>query len=143
MSVTIDQFCDNMRNRLDGLDDRFVRLKASIEALPHHGEQALHKCLDRSRCTIDADKKKVEQSLANLKARAEQKLSQTKEEVNEWKAKRETKKLSARADHAAEHAADAIDYAVAMIIQAEEAIFDAAAARIDADSAQSSSAAAH
>jgi hypothetical protein len=58
--------------------------------------------------------------------------------VNAWKAKRETRQLKARADRAEAHAADAVDFALATIDEAEEAILDAVVARIDADKAEKS-----
>jgi hypothetical protein len=71
-------------------------------------------------------------------------VSETKEAVKDWKAKRETKKLNSRADRAEEYAADSIDYAIAAIDQAEEAILDAVIARCDADdAAQPTATAAH
>jgi len=136
MSVTVDQFCEKLRSRLDGAETRFATLKSNVKALPKQGEQALQNNLDQARSKIEANKKKVAQAQANLKGRAEQKLSQTKEAINEWKVKHETTKLNARADRAEEYAADAVGYAIAMMDQAEEAILDAAVARIDADAAQ-------
>jgi hypothetical protein len=47
-------------------------------------------------------------------------------------AKRETRKLNARADRAETYAADAVDDAAARIDEAEEAILYAAVARLDA-----------
>jgi len=63
-------------------------------------------------------------------------MAGTKEAVSDWKAKRETRKLNARADRAETYAADAIDYAMTSIDEAEEAILDAVVARVDADAAQ-------
>jgi hypothetical protein len=63
-------------------------------------------------------------------------MKETKEAVSEWKAKRDARKLTARADHAEAYAADAIDFAAFAIDEADEAILDAIVARIDADAAQ-------
>ena len=52
------------------------------------------------------------------------------------KASRETRKLNARADRAETYAADTIDFAVASIDEAEDAILESAVARIDTDAAQ-------
>jgi len=143
MSAKVDQFCDKLKVRIDGLEARFATLKSNVKALPKQGEQALQKSLDQARGTIEADKKKVEHAQANLKSRAEQTMSHAKEAVNEWKAKRETKKLDSRADRAEEYAADALCCAVALIGQAEEAILEAALARSDADAAHAPAMAAH
>ncbi len=59
-------------------------------------------------------------------------MSESKETIADWKAKREVKKLNSRADHSAQYAAEAIDFAVAAIDQAEDAIVEAFVARADA-----------
>jgi hypothetical protein len=64
-------------------------------------------------------------------------MHEAKEAISDWKAKRETRKLNARADRDEAYAADAIDFALAGIDEAELAILDAVVARIDADAAQS------
>src|SRR5262249_28342003 len=99
-------------------------------------EAALREKLDEARTRLRARKEQVEQFGANLKARAEQKMAETKEAVGEWKAKRDTRKLNTRADRAERYAADAIDFAASSIAEAEEATLDARVARIDADAAQ-------
>ena len=80
---------------------------------------------------------------SNIKARAEEKMHETKEAVSEWKTKREIRKLNARADRDEAYAADATDFAVASIAEAELAVLDAVVARLDADAAQSPAPAAH
>ena len=54
-------------------------------------------------------------------------------EIEEWKAKREHEKLVARADRAEDYAATAIIIALAAVEEAEIAILEAVAARIDAE----------
>lgn len=63
-------------------------------------------------------------------------IAETKEVVNEWKAKQETRKLKARADRAEAYAADAIYNVMASIDEAEESILDAMVARNDANEAK-------
>jgi exonuclease VII large subunit len=143
MSAKMDQVCANLRDRLDVAEGRLETLRTNIRALPAQGEKALRERLDGARRKLQAQKERVDQTRANLKARAQEKVNETKEAVSEWKAKRETRKLGARADRDEAYAADAIDFAVASIDEAELAILDAVVARIDADAAQSSAPAAH
>ena len=56
-----------------------------------------------------------------------------KTEIEEWKAKREHEKLVAHADRAEDFAATAIIIALAAVEEAEVAILEAVAARIDAE----------
>jgi hypothetical protein len=71
-----------------------------------------------------------------MQARAQQKVAATNEEISQWKAKREVRKLNARADRAEDYAADAIDFAAAAVDEADAAILDAVVARLDADAAE-------
>jgi chromosome segregation ATPase len=136
MSAKVDQFCDSLRTRLNAIEGRIESVKANVEILPKQAEKALRDMLDEARTRLQAQKERIEQTRANLKAHAQQKIAETKKAVSEWKAKRETRKLQARADRAEAYAADAIAFALATIDEAEEAILDAVVARIDADQAK-------
>jgi len=142
MSARVDQFCDQLRDHLNGLENQVDTLKSNLQKLPKQGEQVLQKNLNEARSRIEGQKKKVEQAQASLKARAEQKIGQAKEAINEWKAKRDVSKLNSRADRAEQYAADAVCIAVAALDEAEVAIFDAVIARMDADNVGSLAAAA-
>ena len=142
MSARVDQFCDQLKDRLNALESQVETVKSNLEKLPKQGEQALQKSLNEARGKLDGQKKKVELAQAGLKARAEQKIAQTKEAINEWKAKRETGRLNSRADMAEQFAADAVCIAIAALDEAEEAIFDAVMARRDAEKAEAPAAAA-
>ena len=135
MSTKSEQFCKKLHDRVDGLESRLTALKDRVEELPNQSEKALQDHLAKARSKVEDQKQTLAQAQANLKARAEQQANQTKDTIDDWKAKREVKKLNARADRAEAYAADAIDFAVVAIDQAEEAILDAFVARVDADAA--------
>ena len=136
MSARVDQFCDKLKERLNALEDQVSTLKTNVQNLPKQGEQALQKCLTETRGRVEQQKKKIEQAQVSLKARAEQKLSQAKEDIKEWKAKREVSKLNGRAQRAEQYAADAVFIADVAVAEAEEAIIDAVIARMDAENAE-------
>jgi chromosome segregation ATPase len=133
MGAKIDRFCDNLRDRLNNVEARLTTVKANIQALPEQAEKNLREMHDKASRKLQAQKERVEKTRADLKTRAQEKMKETKEAVSEWKAKRDARKLTARADHAE---ADAIDFAAFAIDEADEAILDAIVARIDADAAQ-------
>ena len=136
MNAKVDQFCDNLRDRLNFMEGRLQSVTTNLKGLPEQAEKAVRAKLDQARTKLRAHKEGAEQTLANLKARAQQKVAETKEAVSEWKAKRETRKLQARAERAEAYAADAVAYALATLDEAEEAILDAVVARMDADEAK-------
>jgi uncharacterized protein (DUF342 family) len=135
MSAQVDQFCDKLRDRLDTLEERVQSAKSRIRSLPQRGEDAVRAKFEESHNDLQARKERFEQSAANMKARAQQKVAATKEEISRWKAQHEVRKLNARADCAEDYAADAIDFAATAIDEADAAILEAVA-RLDADAAQ-------
>lgn len=137
MSTTVDQFCDTLRDRLNVLGARIRTANAEMQALSGQAEKVVRAKLEEARTSLQSQKERIEQARANLKARGQQKIVETKEAISEWKAKREIQRLQARADRAEAYAADAIALATASISEAEEAILDAMVARIDAEAAQS------
>jgi ADP-ribosylglycohydrolase len=136
MSAQVDQFCDKLKDRLNTMSERIQSTKSQIERFPDKGEKAVRKLLDNVRGKVDSRKQQVDQGLANLKSKAQQKVAETKEEVSRWKQQRDVNKLNARADWSEEYASDAIDYAIATVEAAEDAVLEAVVARHDADAAQ-------
>jgi chromosome segregation ATPase len=136
MSAKVDQFCNELRDRLNTIEGRLQSVKTNMKSLPAQAEKALRDKLEEARSKVQAEKARIDKTRASIEARVQQKVAETREAVSEWKAKHETKKLNARADQAATYAADALDNAAASIDEAEEAILYAAVARLDADGVQ-------
>ena len=136
MSERVDRFCDNLRDRLNAIEARVESVKSNVKALPGKAEKAVHEKVDEARANVQAPKERMEKTRADLKAWAEQKKAETRATIHEWKTKHEAKKLNARADRAEDYAGAAVAFALASIDEAEEAIFDAVAARMDADTVQ-------
>lgn len=135
MSAKVDTFCDDLRDRLNNVDTRLQAAKTNVQALAGKAEKTLRQTCDELHRKSQAEKERIERLRGSLKTKAQQKLAETKEIVSEWKARNETRKLNARADRAEAYAADAIEFAVAAVGEAEEAIVDAVVARVDADEA--------
>jgi exonuclease VII large subunit len=135
MTVQVHPFSDKLRNRLDAIEERIQSAKSQILALPEQGEKAMSAKLDETRNELQSRKQRFEQTLARLKAHVQQKVAEAKEDIADWKAKRDLRKLNTRADRAEAYAADALDFALAAIDEAAAAILDAMVARIDADAA--------
>ena len=136
MSATVDKFCDDLRNGLNSVEKRLQAAKRNVQSLADEGEKTLRRKCDDLHRKAQAEKDRVERLQASLKTKAQQKVAETKEVVNQWKAMNETRMLNARADLAEAYAADAIEFAVAAIDEAEGAILDAVVARIDSDEAE-------
>lgn len=136
MSARVDQFCDKLRDRLNAIEAWAKSAQADAKDKAGHAEKVLLAKLEDARIKMQSTKEFAEKTRANLMARAQQKIAETKEAIAEWKAKHDAQKLNARADRAEAYAADAIFMAVASIDEAEVAILDALVARNDADKAK-------
>lgn len=132
MSARVDQFCDALRDRLNSMETRVEAFKSRVRAIPEKAEAELRKAQDEAHLRVEAGKKRVEQLRTKLRAGADQKLAETKQTIRDWKAKGESKRLIARADFAEAYAADAVEFAVMALDEAEGAVLDAALARMDA-----------
>ena len=132
MSDKINQFCYKLKDRLHAAEGGLQSVKTSLEALPKKTEQSLRASLDEVQAKFHAEKDHVERIQADLSVRAAHKIEETRDAINEWKTKRETHKLNKRAERKESHAVDALDNALAAISYAEEAILEAAVARVEA-----------
>jgi hypothetical protein len=122
-------------------DSGLEGLKAKIQGKATHVEQDVQSHLDRVHKRIEQGRAKVSAAQADMKNWAEQRKAVTSDKIAEWKSKWETGKLQSRADNAERYAAAAIDVAVAVVDEAEQASLEAWLARQDADTAQAKQAA--
>jgi hypothetical protein len=118
------------------VEKRLQTAQRNVQSLADEGEKTLRRKCDELHRKAQAEKGRLENLQASLKTKAQQKVAETMEVVSEWKAKNETRMLNARADLAEAYAADAIEFAVAAVGEAEEAILDAVVSRMDADEAK-------
>ena len=133
MSAKVDKFCDDLRNRLNAIAARMDSAKASIQAFPDKADKAVQDKVAQARNKVQAQKDRVEKARMQLKAWSEQTKAENEATIREWKAKHEAKKLEARAERYEASAEAAVAIALGTIDEAEVAIFNAVAARIDAD----------
>lgn len=141
MADRIDQFCENLRNKLASIDKDMQALKAKMDAKAQTAEQDVRASLDTVKKRMEQDRSKVITAQADIKKWAEDRKAATNEKIAEWKAKLEKAKLQSRADWAERYAAAAIVVAFAAVDEAEQASLEAWLARKDADAAQGAKAA--
>jgi len=100
-------------------------LKANERSARNHVVSSLE---DRQ-VTFEADRYRPKQAQVNLSARALLKIAETKEAINDWM--RETQKGNFYTGQCETRSVAIIESALATVDAAEEAILDAAVARID------------
>jgi predicted nucleic acid-binding Zn-ribbon protein len=136
MGARIDQFCEDLRQKLTIADSGLDGLKAKINGKAVHVEQDVQSHLDRVHKRVEQGRAKIVAAQVDIKEWADEKKAVTSDKITEWKAKRELSKLQGRADKAERYAAAASAVAVAALDEAEEASLEAWLARQDANSAQ-------
>ncbi|MGO4714676.1 hypothetical protein [Bradyrhizobium sp. 2TAF24] len=136
MGARIDQFCEDLRQKLTSADSGLDSLKAKIDGKVAHVEQDVQSHLDRVRKRVEQGRTKIAAAQADIQEWADQKKAATSDRIAEWKATRELDKLQGRADKAERYAAAASAVAVAALDEAEEASLEAWLARQDANAAQ-------
>ena len=136
MGARIDQFCEDLRQKLTLADSGLDGLKAKINGKAVNVEQDVQNHLDRVHKRVEQGRSKIAAAQVDIKAWADEKKAATSDRIAEWKAKRELSKLQGRADKAERYSAAVSAVAVAALDEAEEASLEAWLARQDANSAQ-------
>ena len=135
MSQKIDQFCDNLRDRLNAVDDRLQHMKASVDSANAENEAAVIAKVNAAAAKVESRKQEIETTRQNVRAHLEAKKMETKTKIDEWKHNREVNKLSSRAESAEDYATWATVLATDAVDEAHLAMMQAIAARIEADEA--------
>jgi hypothetical protein len=136
MGQRIDQFCEDLRQKLTMTDSGLEGLRTKISTKAAHVEQDVQSHLDRAHERIEHGRAKVTAAQTDMKNWVEERKAFTRERITEWKQKRDLGKLQSRADKAERYAAAAVDVAVAAMDEAEQASLEAWLAREDANVAQ-------
>lgn len=133
MSDRIDKFCSSLNTTLHDLDAHVASFKAKVESVPKQAEEALHKQLDQAQKKVESQKQAVAKARISVQNWFDQKKAEAKATIDGWKAKHEEKKLAHRADRAEDYAIAAVQVAMISIDEAEQAVLEAVAARLDAE----------
>ena len=141
MAERIDNFCENLRLKLTGIDNEMQSLKAKIDAKLKTAGQDVQTQLSAVKKRIEQDRAKVEAAQNDMKEWMDERKATSREKIAEWKAKLEKAKLQGYAETTERYAAGAAIVALAAVHHAQEAALEAWLARNEADSAQGSQAA--
>ena len=133
----IDQFCENLRQKLTMIDCGLDGLKAKIDANARNAERHVQSHLERVRKRIDQGRTKVSAARVDVAIWAQDRDTITIDTIAVWKTKRDVEKLQGRADKAERYAAAAAEVATAAIDEAEQASLEAWLAQADVGYAKS------
>jgi hypothetical protein len=139
MGERIDQFTNDLRDKLNAADNRLDHLKAQLENAGQETQDAIESKLNQAKADIEEQKTKVKDGQQRAKDFLAADLAETKQDIHSWKQNREIKKLEKRAERRENYAADTVLFAMAAIDEANVAILEALEARLDADDALATS----
>jgi hypothetical protein len=128
----VDRFCDNLRDKLTGIEYRVTNLKAKIDSDRAATRVAIDQQLDEATAALARTKDDAEAARARMISQ-EQNLLTVGESITEWKRNREIDKLERWAEDAEANAAWSVLVAVGAIEEAELAALQAIAARLDVE----------
>ncbi|HIK14710.1 MAG TPA: hypothetical protein IGS53_05380 [Leptolyngbyaceae cyanobacterium M33_DOE_097] len=135
MSERIDNFTNNLRNQLNDIDDLLSAVKLTIESASQESQAVVESKLKAVKAKLETKRQDFNTYRLELKKQAEEKQSEILSKIDNWKTNRELEDLNRRADLAEEYAVRGVAVAMAAIEEAEEAILEAIAARLNAHNA--------
>lgn len=135
MSINIDEMGKKLHAKLDSGIDQLKAAKSHLESFQQETKDAIQSKLDAAKEAVGEKKQEVATAKTKLEEYVEAKKAETTATVDEWKANRDLKKLEKRAERAEKNADACVDLALYHVGEAQVAILEATAARIDADNA--------
>ena len=135
MNINLDELGKKLHSKLDSGLNQLKVAKAHLQDLHKETEAAIQTKLNAAKETLHAKKQEAAAAKTRLEAFAEDKKTETKAAVEEWKANHDRKKLEKRAERAEKYADTCIDVANFSAAEAQVAILEAVSARKDADDA--------
>jgi len=133
MSEKIDQFCNDLRERLAGVDERVKNFKKSVDSANAKAKADIQARLDKISAGFEERKLKAKEVHDRLQADLDEKKSETETKIEEWKQQRNVKKLEKRAQRAENYAVKRAWLALLAVEEAEYSALEALSARIEAD----------
>jgi hypothetical protein len=134
MKTKIDELGGKLHTRLDyGLEQLKV-MKNHLEKAPKEAEEAVTTRLDAAKRVLKEKKKECDVARGRLNELIQDKKSETRDAIADWKATVNHKKLEKRAQRAKKLAETRIEIALYAFLEAEEAILEAISARKDTES---------
>jgi regulator of replication initiation timing len=123
--------------QIDAARAKLEALKQDLSSVHEEDMAALQEHQKDIRTRIDQQKERAQQRRSDIARWKSEKVAHTQEAIASWKQRREIEKLEARAERAKDYALDMVSAVVYDFEEAEQAVYDAVAARLEAESAAS------
>ncbi|WP_211827186.1 hypothetical protein [Kistimonas asteriae] len=135
MSDTVERMRTTLDTKLGAVMEQLKTTKNNLEAASGAIDEGIHSKLEDARVKVQAKKQEADVARERLKTLIEVQTGDIKAQVAQWKANHEHDKLVKHADRAEDYAGVCIELAMAAAVEAEEAVLQAIAARMDVESA--------
>ena len=133
MSTIIEKFAKQLHDNLEMVEERVKSLRDNIQSVPKQPHIEIQSKLDQAKANLSNKKREFECYRAKLQIQFEEKESELNSNVEKWKSWREISQMEIHAYNAENYAAKATYLAIATMEEAEKAILEAIAARLDAE----------
>ena len=133
MSEKFDNFCGELRTKINDADKRIKDLKANAVVASEKAKVEARAQLAALDNKAREQKARTAATEAKVKAWVEEKKTMTHDKIAQWKEQGDAKRLAARADLTEHYAVTAMEIAAAAVDEAERAAVEAVVARMDAD----------
>jgi hypothetical protein len=133
MSEKFDNFCGELRTKINDADKRIKDLKANAVVAGEKAKVEARAQLAALENKAREQKARNAAAEAKVKAWVEEKKTMTHDKIAQWKEQGDAKRLATRADLTERYAVTAMEIAAAAVDEAERAAVEAVVARMDAD----------
>jgi membrane protein involved in colicin uptake len=133
MSEKFDNFCSELRTKINDADKRIKDLKANTVSVSEKAKVEAKAQLAALENKAKEQKTRTAAAEAKMKSWIEEKKTMTHDKIAQWKEQGDAKRLGARADLSEHYAVTAMEIAAAAVDEAERAAVEAVVARLDAD----------
>jgi chromosome segregation ATPase len=138
MSDTTTTLKQRLSQQLGAARDKLDAIQRELTSIHEEDMATLKERQEEIRGRLDQQQAQAQKLQADISTWKNEKVAHTQEAITSWKQQREMRKLEARAERARDYAIDMVTVAAYDFDQAEQAVFDALAARIEADSVATS-----
>jgi hypothetical protein len=136
MSERFDNFCSELRTKINDADKRIKDLKAGVASASEKAKLEAKAQLAALENKAKEQKARTVAAEAKVKSWVDEKKTMTQDKIAQWKEQRDVKRLGARADLSEHYAVTAMEIAAAAVDEAERAAVEAVVARMDANGVQ-------
>jgi len=133
MAETSDDLKRKISEQIEAAKQKLDLLQREIAGMHEEDMTALRERQTEMRERLDQHKSRAQQLQARITTWKNEKQEQTVDAIASWKRKLELEKLERHADRAADYALDMVTQAANDFEEAEQAVLEAIAARMEAD----------